>query len=101
MGNSSSRPEEERRDARMINMQESMMKEQRIALEGNNIQNCSKAIYEPWKVENFGILTKIIQSIKSILFAQLFRPASITMYPNTGCKAHFWRLTRCVKKILK
>ena len=48
MGNSSSRPEEEeRRDARMINMQESMMKEQRIALEGNNIQNCSKAIYEP------------------------------------------------------
>ena len=36
MGNSSSRPEEERRDARMINMQESMMKEQRIALEGYN-----------------------------------------------------------------
>ena len=27
---------EERRDTRMLDMQESMMKEQRIALEGNN-----------------------------------------------------------------
>ena len=40
MGNGSSREPsptpEERRDERMLNMQESMMKEQRIALEGNN-----------------------------------------------------------------
>ena len=30
---------EERRDTRMLNMQESMMKEQRIALEGNKLYN--------------------------------------------------------------
>ena len=45
MGGASSREAsptpEERRDTRMMNMQESMMKEQRIALEGKNCnENC-------------------------------------------------------------
>ena len=32
-------------------------------------------------------------------FSQLFRPACITKDRNSGCIAHFWRLTRWAKKI--
>ena len=36
-----------------------------------------------------------------MFFSQLFRPGCITTYPNSGCMAHFSRLTRWAKKILK
>ena len=51
-----------------------------------------------WKFWDFDQNNPVL---KFDVFSQLFRPGCITTYPNSGCMAHFSRLTRWAKKILK